>query len=61
MARGEPAPYRPFRDLERWGRRFPSYFEDWPFGEREPFFPALESFREGGQPSRAGRGAGHRS
>ncbi len=44
MAKGELTPWRPFRDLERWARRFPSFFEDWPLGEREGFFPALESF-----------------
>jgi HSP20 family protein len=48
MARGELAPWRPFRDLERWARRFPNFFEDWPFGEREEYFPALESFVKNG-------------
>jgi HSP20 family protein len=44
MAKGELAPWRPFRELERWARRFPGLWEDWPFGEREEYFPALESF-----------------
>ncbi len=44
MAKGELAPWSPFRELERWARRFPSFFEEWPFFEREEYFPALESF-----------------
>jgi len=44
MARGELTPWRPFRELERWAKRFPTFFEDWPFSEREEFFPALESY-----------------
>jgi len=44
MVKGELAPWRPFRELERWAKRFPSFFEDWPFFEREEYFPALESF-----------------
>ncbi|MGO9061001.1 MAG: Hsp20/alpha crystallin family protein [Candidatus Binataceae bacterium] len=47
MATGELAPWRPFRELERWARRFPSFFEDWPF-DREEYHPALESFLKNG-------------
>ena len=48
MAKAELAPWRPFRDLERWTRRFPSFFEEWPLGEREEYFPALESYVKNG-------------
>jgi HSP20 family protein len=48
MAKGELAPWRPFREMERWARRFPRFFEEWPFFEREEFFPALESFVKNG-------------
>jgi len=48
MAKGELAPWRPFRELERWARRFPSFSEEWPFGEREEFIPALESYVKNG-------------
>jgi len=48
MANGEVAPWRPFRELERWARRFPNFFEDWPFAERQEFFPAVESFVKDG-------------
>jgi len=45
---GELAPWRPFRDLERWARRFPNFFEDWSFSAREDYLPALESFVKNG-------------
>ncbi len=48
MAKGEIAPWRPFRELERWARRFPSFFEEWPSFEREEYFPVLESFVKNG-------------
>lgn len=49
MARGELTAWRPFRELEHWARRFPGFFDDWPFFDREhEYIPALESFLKNG-------------
>ncbi len=44
-------PWRPFRELERWARSFPSFFDDleWPpMFERGDHAPAIESFVKNG-------------
>ncbi len=50
MAEKSITPWRPFRELERWAKSFPSFFEDleWPTFERREFMPALESFARNG-------------
>jgi len=50
MAEKALTPWRPFRELERWARSFPSFFEDleWPSFERGEFVPAIESFAKNG-------------
>lgn len=50
---GALAPWRPFKELERWARgfdtRFPRMFEEWPFEEEEgAYFPPMESYMKNG-------------
>jgi HSP20 family protein len=50
MAEKALTPWRPFRELERWARSFPSFFEEleWPMFERGDHAPAIESFTKNG-------------
>jgi len=48
MAEKALAPWKPFRELERWARSFPSFFEDWPMMERGGYVPPIESFTRNG-------------
>jgi len=48
MAERTLTPWKPFRELERWAKSFPSFFEDWPMLERGEYVPPIESYAKNG-------------